>query len=233
MINEAIILAGGLGTRLSGIITDIPKPMAPIAQKPFLAYLLEYVSQFNINKIILAVGFKYKVIENYFGSNYKNIRLIYAVENQPLGTGGAILNALQNTQSQNVFLLNGDTFFDVDLNMLEKKHTQTNAHLTLSLKPLTNFDRYGTVELDNTRVSAFIEKKNMASGLINGGVYALNKNIFDNNLPLKFSFETDVMEKNVATKNIQSIICNNYFIDIGIPTDYNRAITELPQLFNT
>jgi D-glycero-alpha-D-manno-heptose 1-phosphate guanylyltransferase len=230
MIREAIVLAGGLGTRLQGVIHNIPKPMAPVNGRPFLDYVLAYLKQFQIERVILSVGYKYEVIEARYGANYNNMEVVYAVENEPLGTGGGIVNALTQAQGNDVFLLNGDTFFNVNLTELYRHHTQSEAQLTLSLKPMQYFDRYGTVELSGSRVSAFIEKRTMALGLINGGVYALSKSVFSAfSLPQKFSFEKDIMEAGLTKLNMQAIVSNGYFIDIGIPSDYSLAQTELPQ----
>lgn len=233
MTNEAIILAGGLGTRLKGVINDIPKPMAPVGELPFLEYLFKYVSKYQIRRIILAVGYKHEVIEQYFGNEYNGIELVYAIENEPLGTGGAIANALKYCKSETVFLLNGDSYFNVDLNKLHKQHEQSQADLTLSIKQMQNFNRYGTVEFKETKITAFKEKQPTNIGYINGGVYALNKALLlENKLPQKFSFEQDIMEAFVTEKNYQTIISDGYFIDIGIPEDYERAQIELPDLLN-
>jgi D-glycero-alpha-D-manno-heptose 1-phosphate guanylyltransferase len=232
MTNEAIILAGGLGTRLSGVIKDIPKPMAPIAGKPFLHYVFQYLSKFPIKKVILAVGYKYETIEAFFGTHYLGIEIEYTIENEPLGTGGAISNALKLATGNEIFLLNGDTFFDVDLEALYIHHQLSGSQLTLSLKPMQNFERYGTVELNGTCITAFNEKKIVVKGFINGGVYLLNQSFFNHSkFPAKFSFEKDFMEKSVQLFNMQAFICDGYFIDIGIPKDYEKAQQKLPQLF--
>jgi len=229
MINEAIILAGGLGTRLKGVINDIPKPMAPVDGKPFLEYVLRYLNRFPIDKVILAVGYKHEVIESVFGDEFLGMSIEYAIEKEPLGTGGAIANALKLAIVDDVFLLNGDTFFDVNLEALYTHHQLSGSQLTLSLKPMKNFDRYGTVELKGTQIVAFNEKKPVKQGLINGGVYVLNKGMFSNPLfPTKFSFEKDIMEQGVMQFDMQAYFSDDYFIDIGIPEDYERAQRELP-----
>jgi D-glycero-alpha-D-manno-heptose 1-phosphate guanylyltransferase len=233
MINEAIVLAGGLGTRLQGVIKDIPKPMAPISGKPFLHYVFQYLTRFQIKKVILAVGYKYEAIETVFGTSYLGIDIEYAIENEPLGTGGAIANALRFATNDDVFLLNGDTYFDVDLNALYAHHKLSGSQLTLSLKPMQNFNRYGTVVLKGTQVTAFNEKQQVAKGLVNGGVYLLNRALFSSpSLPKKFSFEKDIMEQYVLQFDMQAYFCDGYFIDIGIPDDYTRAQQELPLMFN-
>jgi D-glycero-alpha-D-manno-heptose 1-phosphate guanylyltransferase len=231
MITEAIVLAGGLGTRLKGVIEDIPKPMAPVAGKPFLDYIFQYLRHNGIQRIVLAVGYRWEVIKEHYGYEVLGMELVYAVEESPLGTGGGILNALQKTKSKACFLLNGDTFFQVDLNKLYKDHAATNAQLTLSLKAMTNFDRYGTVEIQNERITDFKEKKFLKEGLINGGVYVITKGVFEKYTPgERFSFEQDIMETEVSNILMAAHISNGYFIDIGIPLDYQKANKELPTL---
>ncbi len=231
MIREAIVLAGGLGTRLKGVIDDIPKPMAPIGSKPFLEYLLSYLHNSGITHVILAVGYKHEVISDYFGKQFKNVALTYAIEHEPMGTGGGIANALKFAKSEELFLLNGDTFFAVDLKGLSNFHTKNKADLSLSLKALKDFDRYGTVEIENNAVSSFKEKQSLKEGYINGGVYTINKKIFkQDHLGDKFSFEQDIMEKAIGQFALYGQVCDGYFIDIGIPEDYEIAQKELPQL---
>jgi len=234
MLKEAVILAGGLGTRLKGVISDIPKPMAPIQNLPFLQYLFEYLLNYKIEHVVLAVGYKYEVIENYFGSNFKDLKISYAVEESPLGTGGGIANALHKINDTRCFLLNGDTFFNVNLKQLADKHNESNADISLSLKHMLNFDRYGTVVFNSdNRITAFIEKQKVKEGYINGGVYIINKNIFDPfNQGRKFSFEQDIMEKKLAQLHMNAHLNNAYFIDIGIPEDYKLADSEIPKMFN-
>ncbi len=233
MIKEAIILAGGLGTRLKDVINDIPKPMAPINSTPFIQYLFDYLIDQTITHTVLAVGYKYEIIEQYFGNKYKTLELSYAIEHEPLGTGGGIANALSLVKKDNCFLLNGDTFFDVKLKELYEQHQANGANLTLSLKEMLNFNRYGTVEFNkNNKITLFNEKKEVEKGFINGGVYIIAKQLFHTFSPgEKFSFEQDIMEKSINQYNVQAHVCNGYFIDIGIPEDYSKANTELPQIF--
>ncbi len=228
MKKEAIILAGGLGTRLQGVIKDIPKPMATINGKPFLKYLLDYLSMYQIERVILSVGYKYEVIEQYFGKKYKNIELVYAIEEEPLGTGGGILNACKYLNNNLFYLINGDTFFDVNLNELTTFHNSQKADFTLAIKPMKHFDRYGTVEISNNRILKFNEKKYMDKGFINGGVYLLDNKILQSlNFPQKFSFEKDFLELYLSKYYFAAYVTDNYFIDIGIPEDYLLAQKEL------
>lgn len=221
-----IVLAGGLGTRLRGVINDLPKPMAMINGKPFLHYIFVYLKSQKIKKVILSVGYKAQVIELYFSNKYLDIEIVYSRENEPLGTGGGIKKAFEQVDDF-AFVLNGDTFFDVDLNALHKFHLQNVADISLALKPTKSFDRYGTVQLQENRIINFVEKKFLAEGLINGGVYFFGKNIFENIDQEKFSFEKEVLEKLVSQKKLCGKIYNDYFIDIGIPEDYAKAQQEM------
>lgn len=231
MISEAIILAGGLGTRLQGVVSDVPKPMAPVAGKPFLTYLLNYLSAFKITKVVLAVGYKHEVIVDYFGQKYRNINLEYAIEHEPLGTGGGIKNAIDRIEGNGAYLLNGDSFFDVDLNALFQHHELSSADVTLSVKEMFNFNRYGTVDIDESRIIAFNEKKPVERGFINGGVYILNKDVFTcKSLPAKFSFEKEILEAGTKDLIMESYHSDGYFIDIGIPEDFAKAQTDFTKL---
>ncbi|HRF78156.1 MAG TPA: nucleotidyltransferase family protein [Chitinophagales bacterium] len=224
MIREAIVLAGGFGTRLQTVVKEVPKPMAPVAGKPFLQYILDYLIAHKVAHVVLAVGYLRETIIDYFGDNYQSLSITYAVEENPLGTGGGILNACNQIKGDNVFVINGDTFFDVDLVELSAFHESNNALLTVALKKMEKFDRYGTVETDNEgRIIGFLEKKYLDEGLINGGIYCLNKHIFHPELPAAFSFEKEILEKEIVNRKIYGLRSEGYFIDIGIPEDYARA----------
>jgi D-glycero-alpha-D-manno-heptose 1-phosphate guanylyltransferase len=229
---DAIVLVGGLGTRLQEIVTDRPKPMAPVGGVPFLDILLERLLQHSvIERVVLAVGYKRDVVQAYFGDRAYNRKIVYAIEKSPLGTGGAIRNALAHTRSHEVLVVNGDTLFEVDIAAMTASHRQHQADLTLALKPMRDFSRYGTVRLTaGQRITGFEEKQYQAEGLINGGVYLMNQTLFDGlttPLPPKFSFETDFLEHYLAQLNIYGFTSPSYFIDIGIPDDYYRAQQEL------
>ena len=222
---EAIVLAGGLGTRLQSVISDVPKPMAPIDDKPFLEKILKYLQKNGVTKVILSVGYKWETIKAYFGEKFEDIELVYSVEDEPLGTGGAIKKALNLCQEKEIYIINGDTFFDVNLNKLNLKN---NSKLILSLKVMKNFDRYGCVETNTDGfVTTFTEKEFREFGNINGGIYLMSRNIFDGyNLEKKFSFEEFIQIK-FKQLNISSRIFDKYFIDIGIPEDYQKAQIDL------
>ena len=229
---EAIILAGGTGTRLKSMVSNVPKPMALINNKPFLEYIINFLLRNKIFRIILSVGYKSNQIKDYFGYNYKGCEIIYCVEDKPLGTGGAIKKALLLLKNNNAFILNGDTFFDINLATLWDSHYNHNAQLTLALKPMKNFDRYGSVGIDSKGVvQQFNEKKYQAEANINAGLYIVNRQLFEDiTLNIKFSFEK-FMEENIGNIKFNSVIYSDYFIDIGIPEDYLKAQRDFKEQY--
>lgn len=231
-ISEAIILAGGLGTRLRSVISDSPKCMAIVNGKPFLQYLIEYLFSKKITRIILSVGYKYEQIIEFINQHYPNKNIEFVIEENPLGTGGAIQLALLKTTTKDIFILNGDTFFKIDFKELEEVHFQNESACTLALKPMNNFERYGVVELDaNAKIFSFKEKQFYKSGFINAGVYLLNKEIFlKQHFPEIFSFEKEFLEMNYKKIPFYGCTQNEYFIDIGIPEDYEQAQIDFKKL---
>ncbi len=220
---QAIILAGGFGTRLQSVVSDVPKPMAPIGEIPFLEYLLDDLSNQGFQRVVLAVGYKKEIIENYFGNSFKNMKIIYSIEDEPLGTGGCIKKAMSYIEEDFAFILNGDTMFKIDFNEMAKLNT-----LAIACKKMRNFDRYGEVKIKNNTIIKFSEKKYVEEGYINGGIYYMPKNIFDEfDLPQKFSLEKDFFEKYINVLNIKTFLSEDYFIDIGIPEDYAKAQNDL------
>ena len=228
---EAIILAGGMGTRLQSVVSEVPKPMAPVAGKPFLEYLFPMLKQVGVKRVVLSVGHKWEVIQAHFGANFMGIEVDYAVESTPLGTGGGIKLAFEKTTSQHVLVLNGDTLFLHDLMLHWEMHQMWNegALISLALKEMRDFDRYGTVEIyKNERVKAFREKQPKESGLINAGVYVIDRELWNLvDVPEKFSFEKDVLERYVRKLRFMGYKHEGYFIDIGIPEDYEKANRDL------
>jgi D-glycero-alpha-D-manno-heptose 1-phosphate guanylyltransferase len=229
MIKECIILAGGLGTRLRSAVPDLPKCMAPVAGKPFLSYVIDHLRKQGIEKFIFSLGYKHEVIQDFLNTAYADCNKQYVIEEEPLGTGGAIQFACRQATEKHVLTLNGDTMFSIQLAELTAFHQQHQAHCTLALKPMQHFDRYGVVELqENGAIKSFKEKQFYESGLINGGIYALQVDAFlKEGLPAKFSFEKDYLEKFYTVRPMFGIVQDAYFIDIGIPEDFERANEEL------
>lgn len=227
MISTAIILAGGLGTRLRSEVPDLPKCMAPVREHPFLAYVIGYLQKEGIEHFVFSLGYKSDVVIQYLDSTYPQLHKTYVVENEPLGTGGAIQLALTKIKDKVVLIVNGDTLFNVDLNEMYQRHRLKKSDCTIALKFLKNFSRYGTVVVANDHViKKFQEKQPCEEGYINGGIYILNVNAFHSlNLQPPFSFEKEFLEIKVDELHFYGFKSNSYFIDIGVPEDYKKIKT--------
>lgn len=235
---EVIILAGGLGTRLAPVLPEIPKCLAPVGERPFLGWMLKWLEQYKVDHVVFSVGHLREQVISYVQGLGLPFRYDFAVEETPLGTGGGIRKALELCHEERVYVLNGDTFYPVALSDMPSE-----AAITLALKPMHDFDRYGAVSVkasdsptpshaDALQVTAFHEKCLCAEGLINGGVYALNRSRMDlDDLPDKFSFEKEVLEPMADKGSLASWVSNADFIDIGIPEDYARAQWFIPAWF--
>jgi D-glycero-alpha-D-manno-heptose 1-phosphate guanylyltransferase len=232
MIREAIVLAGGLGTRLRSAVPELPKCMAPVSGRPFIGYLTDHFRRAGIRRFIFALGYKHDAFEDFFRREFPDGGYTVSLEEEPLGTGGAIRQACGLAVEKTVLILNGDTFYRIGLELLSDFHQEKDADCSLCLKPLRDFDRFGVVGLDDDRrVRFFREKQYYRDGLINGGVYALNRGRFlQEALPAKFSFEKDYLEKVLDTRRIYGLQQDQYFIDIGIPEDYHRIQNEINEL---
>lgn len=235
MIADCVVLAGGLGTRLQSVVADKPKCLADIQGVPFLYYICKYLKQFQPKRVVFSVGYKMEMVMDYIESirHEFDIDFQFAKEEEPLGTGGAILNALPFVQTDDFFVLNGDTLFDVNLAEMLAWQKEKMADCTLALKSMPNADRYGLVNMDEQHdIIAFEEKQAGKSGWINGGIYCIYKKGLESiPFPSKFSFEKHYLEKFLHERSMTGFIQDAYFIDIGIPEDYLKAQTEIPQLF--
>ena len=231
-MREAIILAGGLGTRLRTAIPELPKCLAPVNGKPFLQYVIAWLQGQGIERFIFSLGYKKILVENFLLDTLEFSTYDIVSEKVALGTGGAIRLSCTAARDKNVIVVNGDTLFKSNLQRLSLFHEEKNADCTLTLKPMENFDRYGVVRLsDSGVVKQFEEKRNHQHGLINGGMYALNvKQYLRVDLPERCSFEKEYLEIFAPEGKIFGIKDEGYFIDIGIPEDYERAQFELNSL---
>lgn len=227
MLKEAIILAGGFGTRLQSVVNDVPKPMAPINGIPFLNYVFDYLKHYQIEHVVLSTGYLAEKIVEFYKDEFNGIKISYAKEETPLGTGGGIRLAMTMCTTEDVLVLNGDSFFDVDINTHYSNHVLKQADCTLALRKVDNASRYGTIQLgDLNIIDAFKEKDSIErEGLINGGVYILNREIYLSKTESGsvFSIEKDFYEKRIKELTIFGFEYNGYFIDIGIPEDYKKA----------
>ena len=220
---EAVVLAGGMGTRLRSAVPDLPKCMAPVADRPFLAWLLDDLETAGFEHIILSLGFRHETIEAWVAARNNRARIDCVVEAEPLGTGGGVRLALQRAEESDVFVLNGDTWFGVDYPAMLQYHRQRGVLATLALKPMRDFDRYGEVCCSPAgHITAFREKQPCRQGLINGGVYLLRKDALAA-CPERFSLERDFFEPLARQEKLSGFRSEGYFIDIGIPADYVRA----------
>ncbi len=221
---EAIILAGGMGTRLREVVADVPKPMALIGDKPFLWHILRWLVRYKCNRIIISSGYKSETISDYFGDSFDGIPLDYAVEEKSLGTGGAVKFSLERTTEDDVLIVNGDTWFPVDLEKFLSFHRKSESRFTIALKRMKDFTRYGSVDCSGNSIVKFNEKKFCRDGLINGGIYLMNRHFLDQfSLPAAFSLEKEVLEKVAGKGMLRCLEFSEPFIDIGIPDDYRKA----------
>ncbi|MDC1027461.1 nucleotidyltransferase family protein [Candidatus Thioglobus sp.] len=229
MVTTAIILAGGLGTRLKGTVPNLPKPMAPINNRPFLEYQIDYWISQGITKFILSIGYLNEVIINHFGDKYKNVSIKYSIESTPLGTGGGLMLALKN-QVEPVLVLNGDTFFKVDLEELSSFHFISKSKWTLSLFRTNQTTRYLNIKQASNGEILELKpevKLSISSNLANGGVYLVEPSVFnllDYKKGEKVSLEDDILS-NLVDNSIKLFgkEFEGFFIDIGVPEDYYRA----------
>ena len=220
---EAIILAGGKGTRLHSIISSVPKPMAPINGRPFLELIMQQLSDYSFERIILSTGHLGDVIQAHFGPKFKNIDIIYINEPAPLGTGGAVKEAMQACQEDHVYIINGDSFQLVDFNEVEA-YWQCNKNPIMIAAAVADTSRYGALLIDKKQVIGFSEKGKTGSGYINSGYYVFNKtqiHLFPNQAV--FSLEQDFLEKDIHLQHYDFFESKSSFIDIGIPEDYIKA----------
>lgn len=227
MLKEAIILAGGFGTRLQSVVSDVPKPMAPVNGEPFLNYVFSYLKYYGIQSVVLSTGYLANKISSYYQNDYSSIGIQYTKEETPLGTGGGIRLAMEKCKSKDVLVLNGDSFFDVNLNVYYQQHGSFHSDCSLALRKVENAARYGTIKSgDMSVIKAFREKDGLEKpGLINGGVYILDRQIYLSKTPenTAFSIEKDFFETRIQELNIFGFEHQGYFIDIGIPEDYTKA----------
>lgn len=229
---EAIVLAGGFGTRLAHVVPDVCKPMAPVAGRPFLRFIMDQLAAAGFDRVVVADGYRREQIEGFFGPEYRGTAIEYSPEVTPLLTGGAVKRALSRCESDWVFVLNGDTWLDVDFAAMEAAAAVApeNASAVIAVKRMRDFERYGTVDVDACgALTAFHEKRPCEEGLINAGVYLLRRDALDG-MPDKFSLESDYFERVVGDGELLAVECAGGFIDIGVPEDYELAQTMLAPL---
>jgi D-glycero-alpha-D-manno-heptose 1-phosphate guanylyltransferase len=227
---EAIVLAGGLGTRLASRLQGLPKPMAPVAGRPFLEILLTQLRRAGCDRVLLSVGHQHTAIQDHFGAAFHGMALDYVIESAPLGTGGAIRLALAQAREESVLVLNGDTFLDADYAAMLRFHAAEAAAVTLAVVHRDDVSRYGGVTIEDQHIVRFEEKGRSGPGTISAGTYVLARNLaWPSALPEKFSIETDFFMPEVARLRPATYKVDGFFLDIGIPEDLDHAQTELAQ----
>jgi D-glycero-alpha-D-manno-heptose 1-phosphate guanylyltransferase len=224
---EAIILAGGFGTRLHQRVPNVPKPMARVAGRPLLEILLSLFARKGFRRVVLSLGYMSEQVVEHFGNRFSGIELVYEIEETPLGTGGAIRQALERCSTDHVFVFNGDTFLDVEAPEVEGLWRAHRLPVIVAVDVLDSA-RYGRLGVAHGRVSSFLEEGLSGPGLINAGCYVFPKTLL-NEFPVgtAFSLEKDFLAKAVTQQRFDVFVTKGRFIDIGIPEDYQRAQTEL------
>ncbi len=223
---QAIILAGGLGTRLRSVVPDLPKPMAPVAGRPFLAHVLDALAGAGFTSAVLAVGYRHEVIQAYFGDDYRGLALRYSVETSPLGTGGALRFALEQGEADPVFVVNGDTWLELDYRAMLSAHQEAGVALSVAVCEVPDVARYGSLEVVDGRIHRFLEKGASGPGLINAGTYLVAAELLRRIHPGRpHSFEQELLMPLVSELRPLAFVTRGTFIDIGVPEDYARAQT--------
>jgi len=221
-VNEILILAGGFGTRLRTEVPDLPKPLAPVAGRPFLAYLLDRYAAVGMQRAILATGYMGDRVEADIGHRWNGMEVVYSREETPLGTGGAVAAALTYVQGDGLHVCNGDTWLEYAPAALEA--AADGVSMSIALAKVPDVSRYGVVDVAGGRVSHFHEKRPGGAGLINAGCYFLgSRTLASLQRSGAFSFEREVLEPLAAEGQVGTLVDTRDFIDIGVPDDYRRA----------
>jgi D-glycero-alpha-D-manno-heptose 1-phosphate guanylyltransferase len=228
-MRDAVLLAGGLGTRLGSVSRGLPKPLIEVGGRPFIEHVLDGPVNAGCSRIVVAASYKWKLLRDHLGASYRGCTLDWSIEAEPLGTGGAMRQAFENFGLRAAFVLNADTLFRVDLAAMEERHLKSGALVTVALRETADVTRFGKVSVgEDGRIKLFSEKAGSGPGLINGGIYLIGDHVWSDSVPLKaFSFERDFLQKRVATEQLYGFVAHGYFIDIGVPDDLDRARREL------
>lgn len=221
---EAVILAGGFGTRLAHVVPDVCKPMAQVAGKPFLRYVLDQLDAAGFARVVIADGYRREQIEDYFMGTYRGLEVDYSPEDTPLLTGGAVKRALEKCSRPEVFVLNGDTYLDVNFERMETALAEhPGVRCIIASKRMRDIERYGTLDIDGSgRICAFHEKAHCVEGFINAGTYLIRRGALAAE-PEVFSLENDWFARVVDEGVLATTEAEGCFIDIGVPEDYERA----------
>lgn len=227
---QAILLAGGLGTRLRSVVEDRPKPMALIEEKPFMEYVIHELTKYDVHEIIFAIGYKGSMVEEYFGDGRAfGISVSYAYEEELLGTAGAIKNAGQFITGDEFLVMNADTFYQIDYRRLFEIKRQKKLEMALVLREVPDVSRYGMAVLEDGFLTGFNEKTTIAgTGTINGGIYLMNRQLLSEIPEGKVSLENEMIPRWLSEgRRLGGLVNDGYFIDIGIPESYYQFIEDV------
>lgn len=225
-IRQAVVLAGGRGTRLGDLAARTPKPLLSVGGVPFVEWVIRNLARQGVSEVILTVGYRAEAFASWLDGFETPIEVDLFVEEEPLDTGGA-LTLMEERLADSFYVLNGDTLFDAPLASLAELLTDA-ADAAVALRHVDDVERYGGVLLDGTRVSAFAEKAGHGPGLINGGIYALRRRTLEGRVaPL--SLERDLMPELVAAQRVTGLPCDGFFIDIGLPETLAEAQISVPR----
>jgi D-glycero-alpha-D-manno-heptose 1-phosphate guanylyltransferase len=220
---EAIVLAGGLGTRLRQVVPEGPKSMAPVGGRPFLEILLALLARKGFHRVVLSLGYQAQNVVRHFNGQYAGMELVHEIEPRPLGTGGAVVAALKRCITDHLFVLNGDTYLDLEAAAIEN-HWQNHQHPIIVAREVADTSRYGQLRTSNAGILGFSPQGRQGPGLINAGCYVLPKDIFDQSPSgSAFSLESDWLPKALLQRRFDVFVSRGLFIDIGIPEDYLKA----------
>ena len=227
---EAIVLAGGFGTRLRELVPNLPKAMAPVSGRPFLEILLGTLARKGFRRLVLALGYMAESVVDHFGEKFAGMNLVYEIERVPLGTGGAVRRALGRCEADHVFVLNGDTYLDLEVDEVEAQWQREHVPIIVA-REVPDTLRYGRLNTIGRRVVGFVAQGLAGSGLINAGCYVFPKDIA-RQFPADetFSLESDFLAKSVTQSPFHFFVCRGDFVDIGVPDDYVRAQSELAKV---
>jgi D-glycero-alpha-D-manno-heptose 1-phosphate guanylyltransferase len=230
-IRQAIILAGGFGTRLQAVLRDVPKPLAPVRGFPFIHYVLRWLEESGIERVIGCTGYLADKMEAGFSSYAGALEMRFLREESPLGTGGAIYRALSEVDRGGVFVLNGDTYFPANLIGFQQEAERLGGRFAIALRRVRDTSRFGAVELDGGRILAMHEKGRQGPGLVNAGLYLLPHDLWQTlPMPGVFSWEVDLMQPKAPLLGVAGVVLGAPFLDIGTPESYGEAESVLPML---
>jgi D-glycero-D-manno-heptose 1,7-bisphosphate phosphatase len=225
-IRQAVVLAGGLGTRLGSLTRTTPKPLLDVAGRPFLEYVVWNLRRQGVRRLLLSIGYLYQAIRDHFGDGSDfGVEVDYAIEHEPAGTGGALRVAASKLEAA-FFLLNGDTLFDV--NLYDLAMGLGDSVCALALRRMEDGTRYGSISLDGEGHVVEFKEKLGGQGLINGGVYAVRREILDAVPSGSCSIEEDVFPALATQKRLAGRVYDAYFLDIGLPETLSQAQVDLP-----